>query len=387
MCRPKSQGGRRCPSHSDPNRRLERNALARKNYHERKIKKELESSSSESNTLQAQSAFNNHQNTDVFLKNVKEINNSKNLFTRSETTRIHKKLNIISNSNNGKLVENKYFSKETIAGTLNYNSLNENSYLDFGFEEVGDKYFGSRYQTAVKTDLVELSKKELTEVSLKEQAALRFFTSGSFKWFNKAIYTKGANLDSTLEQDKDFDPLASVTNPKEYIPILDKDKTFETVKTVAKYLDTAVEKGPKVQRILYRGVSSKSSTFKGYENSSAWIDANSSIGQEVEWEGYQSTSYESLTAANFSNMGQLKSPGIIYEILTSEGVNVSDLSHFSEEAEVVIPRKSRYVVVGVHKNIETGHFGRKSHVVQMVAINSKGEILDGSNSDSKELEL
>jgi hypothetical protein len=73
--------------------------------------------------------------------------------------------------------------------------------------------------------------------------------------------------------------------------------------------------------------------------------------------------------------------GILFEVLTPEGVNVTSVSEYKSECEVLLPRNQTYVVVG-HKTIIDKYYPEDNKkVVQLVAINSKGEVLDGTNAD------
>jgi hypothetical protein len=76
------------------------------------------------------------------------------------------------------------------------------------------------------------------------------------------------------------------------------------------------------------------------------------------------------------------SSGMLFEILTPEGVNVTSVSEYRSEREVLLPRNQTYVVVG-HKEIvnDEDYPEYNQKVVQLVAINSKGEVLDGTNAD------
>lgn len=76
------------------------------------------------------------------------------------------------------------------------------------------------------------------------------------------------------------------------------------------------------------------------------------------------------------------SSGMLFEILTPEGVNVTSVSEYRSELEVLLPRNQTYVVVG-HKEIvnDEDYPEYNQKVVQLVAINSKGEVLDGTNAD------
>src|SRR5699024_4041978 len=67
--------------------------------------------------------------------------------------------------------------------------------------------------------------------------------------------------------------------------------------------------------------------------------------------------------------------GLVYEILTPEGINITDKSHYTTEHEVVLPRDSKYIVAGVQKSQNGGA------CVQLVAVNNNGEVLAGTNSD------
>lgn len=115
-----------------------------------------------------------------------------------------------------------------------------------------------------------------------------------------------------------------------------------------------------------------SQTQGGVDN---WINNHGRLGQTVSFSSYTSTSTCISVASRMSN------EGILFEILTPEGVNITSVSEYTSEREVLLPRNQTYAVVG-HKTIVDEYYPECNvQVVQLVAINSKGEVLDGTNAD------
>jgi len=110
-----------------------------------------------------------------------------------------------------------------------------------------------------------------------------------------------------------------------------------------------------------------------------WLADHGQLGQTISFSSYTSTSSCISVARNMSGND---SSGMLFEILTPEGVNVTSVSEYRSEREVLLPRNQTYVVVG-HKEIvnDEDYPEYNQKVVQLVAINSKGEVLDGTNAD------
>lgn len=382
MCRPKSQGGRRCPSHSDPILIAARNARRRENYHASKVVL-LANQTSEEATGQkishAASVQSFRDSGKAFFS--KKLNGKKiaNMYKPKGLTQASQKINIKSSENEGYLVEKEYFSNKNVEGVINYNNLDENSYKEFGFKSMEGGYRNTRSQKTDDSEIMNLSKNEVKDLTKDEKFSLQFFTSNQFNWFNKALYSGDLDGDESKGEHRLFE-----TSSTDYgagtVPYQSQNKA--TVRYITDKMDSALAKGPGVQRIVYRGISKNSPIFE--DNVSQWIDSNAKLGQEITFDGYQSASHVNNTAANYAGKG-----GLVYEILTPEGVNVTSLSDYTWESEITLPRQSRYMVVGVHKDVPTTtsvlnpNVTNTRNIIQLVAINDKGEVLTGQNETAK----
>lgn len=323
MCRANSSGGRRCPSASDPAYREAYNAIRRARYAANK--KAVTGNTSE-----------NLNKSD--LSNFSEIPHQANIIidVKQSQTGIDVSENITEKSKVG------YTTGNVISGIIDYTSLNDQSCKEFG---LGIKNFYSEDEDSQELvyKMVKLSNLEAFKLNEKERNAIGFFTSANYEWFNNVLYgTEGA------PQDK-------IDLAKEKVTLIDK----------------AFNKVEKEQKIVYRGVSAYSRIFEN-TNVHDWANDNLKLGQEIVFDGYQSSTTSVDTAKTFIGAGDT---GIFYEILTPEGINLTSMSNFADECEVMLPRDSRYMVVGVD-NPEYGYT-----TVQLVAINSKGEVLDGTNKE------
>lgn len=314
MCRSKAQGGRRCPGRAG-------------------------SKANGNHSKNASNLGGNSQNT-----------NSANL--TGDNSSVFYKPQSIPNDSDKRLIDLGYYRPETLSGVVRHDRLNHESYKDFGFS--GADVVNKAANPLLLSEFPEISDKELSSLSQEENDMVLFFTDGDYIEFNSILY-KTVHPDESAGYDPEvfgFD--------------------YEKMKEDVKNLDAAIEKGPKSQKIVYRGIRGGSSTFQG-KGRSAWVAENLVIGKEIVFDGYQQTSIDPATAQKFAQ----DEGGVIYEILTPEGLNTSGMSSYTEEYEVILPRDSRYVVVG--KQYQTSPGGPVT--VQLVAINSKGEILDGTNSD------
>lgn len=292
-------------------------------------------------------------------------------------------LNIDSKENGGKLVDMGYFSKKTLSGVLDYTKLNEHSEEELGFRKIekGEAYDVTEVDKNLSLmDYTNLGEMEVKNMTKDDKRALTFFTSNSYTWVNDALFSK--KVDAVSKYEKALPEDASLEeNIKSY------QQNKEVLKKVSKHLDEALTKGPKQQRVLYRGIRSSASFFRDEDGehitAGEWTDANLEVGKEIKFDGYQSSSPKMSGASSY--MGN---NGMLYEIVTPEGVNVESITEFHGEEEVTLPRGARYTVVGIHKGVDvkvSKYSTLKNNVVvRLMAINSKGEILDGTNSDPVE---
>jgi hypothetical protein len=397
MCRLASI--RRCPSHRDPVAIAARNARRRAAYAAKKAALKA-ASVSETNVAPTSSNVSAPDNTPApKMKNIysavefdfDEYGDGRLAGLEGKArVRLYKKvytdelLNITYQKQSGNLVNAGYLAPRYVRGIINYNNLDEESYSIFGFQNPHENPDGYQPIELPVHTVCDLSAVELDALNVSELLAARFFTSTNYDWFNSILYGKNTKLpkpDKSYKKfaeegygifDEDNQENAYASNfsiPPEY-------RTEETVQKICSVLDDALSRGPKRQRILYRGKPGFSSIFNKAGGVSNWVDQNMPLGKEVVFDGYQSASQSFDVACEYSG-----SSGLIYEILTPEGVNVTNVSKYENEREVVLPRQARYVVVGVHKNVKCpGDYEGMTTIVQLVAINEKGEILDGTNS-------
>lgn len=144
------------------------------------------------------------------------------------------------------------------------------------------------------------------------------------------------------------------------------------LRTLGQDLESALNKAPKFQKIVYRGVDSDSSLFSPgnlqgrtlKERVSEYVATEYKIGSTVNFKGFQSASAASMMGELWSG-----SDGVFFEISTPEGLSVRNATgYIAIEEEVILPRDSEYVVVG--KQFKNG-----KHFVQLLAVDGEGEVL------------
>lgn len=303
----------------------------------------------------------------------------------------------------GELVDKGYVSQYAVRGKIDLNTLNENSYKDFGFKDVSEQSDRIKLERAkiVNSSLVSRgSQQEMKNMDNVDKSALAFFSSNNYGWFNG--YIMNPETINTLPSGNDDDePFIAGEAGKDIIENYAglgadrvKHKQYDTsgahkeritqkmVADSAQKIDTALEHSPKEQRILYRGIWNRSPLFNNYESVKDYVDENLSLGSEIQFNGYQSSSMSSSVGHMYSDRNGVEG-GMVYEILTPEGVNMTSVSQHTREDEVLLPRNQRYVVVG--RNTVSHVNQRKktvdTEIVQIVAVNKEGEVLDGTNSD------
>lgn len=287
-------------------------------------------------------------------------------------------LNVEISENEGYLVDTLYLSSKKVSGVLDYTKLSEIDDSELGFNKMskeGEAYELKTEDHTTLSNYYSLSRKEMSVMSNDDKAALRYFTSENYKWLNRSLFDKKTPKNKNKEDyDKKYSSFASFIDNTQYNY---EDKNIDSLKKITKQLDEALEKGPKKQKVLYRGVN-KYAPMYGESSVEDWVGENYSVGKEVVFDGYQSSSANPGPALSFSSHG-----GIVYEILTPEGVNVSSESEYDSEAEITLPRAQRYTVSSIQKrDISNGYMDYEGvTIVRLIAVNSKGEVLDGTNSD------
>jgi hypothetical protein len=417
MCRSTIDGGRRCPSHTDPVLIANRNARRREKYakaHNKAVKPKgfdpynlpehlknpqpvkeepavgkfipQQSEPIDEGLAAKHGLFRAH-----FTETGNLYSNTGNVFSYAEEEQ-HSALGVTSKHYEGELTDTEYLSSRQVSGQINYTKLNEESYKAFGFQDPEEER-----KTDLNLDqLKQLSKEELTDYPLSLQHALRYFTSGSFEWVNSALFKDRSGTPMT-DRNPDKAPYQPVfknepfSETKRFGPAwqMDQDEreTPELLKETVTKIDLAMSNSHKQQRVLYRGMAADHSAFldSGVES---YVDKNMSLGQEVIFDGYQSSSYSPTVAADYSGNN-----GLVFEIRTPSGINLTGISAFPSEREVLLPRNTRYMVVGVHKKVEwtgsspsmwNGESRVKEErsnttVVQLVEITEEGYVRDENN--------
>lgn len=377
MCRSTLDGGRRCPSHTDPVLIANRNARRREKYAKAHLKSKgqhTEAGNQVSHSVSTQgfehSLFGYKSNDKVLYQKVNDGN--ENAFGLS------------AQEYKGLLVDTGYVSAQQTSGLLNYTKLDEDSYKEFGFKDPEEP----RYTQVEFTQLKDFSKAELEEHSLAEKKALKTFTSNDYKWINTALYGKGTLKSETEQEAQNYKSnYDDKTDSIDYSPIPFEKQTPSRLKDVVQALDSALDKAPKQQRILYRGMFSYHPAWGSPDELSKYIDKNYAIGKEFKFDGYQSTTYNPTMAAASASHG-----GLIFEISTPSGVNVTSVSEYDTEEECILPRDSRYMIVGIHKDVNfISQIGKESHhpdyregvtIIQMVEITETGHVKNETNFTS-----
>lgn len=374
MCRSSINGGRRCPSHTDPVLIANRNARRRAKYakaHLGSKSQHAEAGERVSHSVTTQGfehpLFSYKSNQDVIYQKVNDGN--ENAF------------GVSTEEYKGLLVDTGYVSGQQASGLLNYTKLDEDSYKEFGFKDPEEP----RYTQVEFKQLKELSRAELEDHSLAEKKALKTFTSNDYKWINTALYGKGSLKNETEQQAQSYkSSYDDKTDSIDYSPISFDKQTPSRLKDVVNALDSALDKGPKQQRILYRGMFPYHAAWGSPDELSNYVEKNYAIGKEFKFDGYQSTTYNPTMAAGSASHG-----GLIFEISTPSGVNVTSVSEYDTEEEAILPRDSRYMIVGLHKNVNfCSQIGKESHspdyregvtIIQMVEITETGHVKNQTN--------
>lgn len=389
MCRSTLDGGRRCPSHTDPLLIANRNARRRAKYAQSHSNKDKHSSGFVK-TVEHASISSLIREHNIFKKTDDDVTDldPEQWFTEYAANP-ENAFGVSSKMYGGYYAERNYFSSIQNSGQIDYTKLDDESYKAFGFQSPEDK----RPVPLSRYELIKLSRKELKGATIGEVDALHLYTGNSYKWINGAMYSasKDASRKYLIEgQDSldhtehhqystDVDEELSSYRNHQYVSAGMRTKAHFT--EIVNNIDSGMEKSPKQQRILYRGMKAKHSAFKNMSISD-YVDGNYPLGQEVEFDGFQSASYSPGVGARYAD-----DDGLIFEIKTPSGVNVTGVSEFANESEVLLPRNSRYMVVGVHKDVEKyeykgNHFTgdkRDVTVVQLVEITDKGYVKDETN--------
>jgi hypothetical protein len=379
MCRSTIDGGRRCPSHTDPVLIANRNERRRAKYaekHKQHGEPEVGLTPVSPASILVMTDYENYK------KHIGD--SSREMFEQQGGASESNELGISRTKHSGLLVDNGYLSEYQLSGKLDYTKLDPVSFRSFGFQDPDE----ARFNQLDMDELKSLSQDELANIGIAEQKALRTYTGNSYEDINEALY----NDDPLSRQLKTYPEYESVyddsisdstySGPLGY-PIPARG-TREFLKDFDSRVTSAMSKAPQKQRIVYRGIKRTHPSLVG--GLDKYVDDQLSLGQEVKFDGYQSTSVAPGVALTYSG----DDDGLIFEIKTPSGINVSNVSGYDDEREVILPRGGRYTVVGVHKKVqytvqdvdsevESDAFARTVTIVQLVEINETGYIRDESN--------
>lgn len=380
MCRNLQEGGRRCPCLTDPAKIAKRNEKRRAAYVPKKAKSSLLGKVGNlAKTLRKATA----EEHPIF--GIKAPKNQ-TIFSRTDKGDVSP-LGVSSRVCIGYLVDTDYYSEKQISGLVDYSRLNENSYKEFGFSDPNNIHIDKSNLEVLKR----ISGYELSNLSFSEKKALQVYTGEAYGWINSSMFPEG----KTRMFKKD---------PKEYKLLLQEgDETFENsayllapknpefLKEFDGHVTSAMAKAPLQQRTVYRGMSSWHNAFKNPDGTKTsineYVASHFSLGQEVVFDGYQSTSSSVEIGQNYTSTRD----GLLFEIKTSSGLNVTSVSQFDREHEVILPRSSRYMVVGVHERVNYSSkpvdsslvkTAYNTTVVQLVEVTEDGYIADETHYTS-----
>lgn len=374
MCRSHADGGRLCPSQTDPVLIANRNARRRAAY----AKKKSGGTFGHGVPHTKEVAFNH-----PVLDNSKYNKNATVVYNKvgdDEKT----PLGLTKKTYEGYLVENGYFAPSQLSGVIDYSKLDDDSYKEFGFQGPGAAHIRKEPEMGVDA-IWNASSAELSKESVANKRAMRTFTSNEYKWINGALFGEATITKQESEYKDVYNDIIDPDEIDDEHPIgyrtryvNDNGRTDAHLEEITRRIDTALSHAPGQQRIVYRGLSAGHKGFWG-NTVAEFVQAEYPLGQEVKFDGYQSTSYNPDIAAEYASGN-----GLMFEIRASSGSNVTEISRFYDEQEVILPRDSRFMVVGVHKNTtyRTSSNDNKDKirggitVVQLVEITEAGEIRD-----------
>jgi hypothetical protein len=258
--------------------------------------------------------------------------------------------------------------------------LTEESYKDFGFLPAKNHV---RAAPIPIKDQVQESMVDTSDLTDAERAAASMFTSNNYLWINGTLH----NRPSTITDVFVLSPYDYPDKPKDgglhldSLTVADARKqifnpTLANLAEVTNALDETLYKIKPRERTLYRG---KSESTARIPNAQKYVEANYSLGQEVVFDGYQSASLSAGVAADYAC-----DTGIVFEMKTISGANVVSISEYDHEQEILLPRQTRWKVVGVHYKVDYLTEDSTSYdadnppsftVVQMIEINDNGDPL------------
>lgn len=294
----------------------------------------------------------NHFNT---LQEAKE-EYERRMSLRVFTTITKKQENgLIFKKNTSPYVEYKYEAPIKSYGKINPKILTEDSWKKFGFS--GPNLLKMQANDKEMWFYNQASMMEVGKLNEDEKKAIKFFTSSAFASFNESIFS-GNDINENERKTKQL-------------------------------LDSGLAKTPGVNRIVYRGLKAKpknGTNFFGVNSDDdyktaelkvkEYVEKNYKIGETVEYSGYQSTSLDPSHAVKWAERD-----GVVFEIINPAGVNITSISQTPEEMEVLMPRNTKYMVIGVQKtqDFPFSYKSKPSHIIQLIAVDENNEILTNEN--------
>lgn len=322
-----------------------------------------------------------------------------------ESVLTQEKLHLLMNEQRS--VNTNATADQQTSASVDMESITDQSYLDYGFENPGDL---SDYKQSFDDDelteevIADSNDKELPALNYRERAALSVFASRSYSTINtylhgvptaEKIQRTGLadrfdhSINSEDEYLKERDDDDAESRSEEYIvnrSIRDTCRSFYyhemiTATNLQDYVstvDSAFSKASGVERTLYRGESFGKEHHEG--TLKEYIDTHMKLGSKVKFKGLQSTSLKEKAAKDFGCVG--KYDGIVYEIKSPSGINISGVSPYPGESEVLLPRNTQYRVVGVHymggRNNFTGE-NINTAVIQLVEVDDNDNVRTKDN--------
>ena len=119
-------------------------------------------------------------------------------------------------------------------------------------------------------------------------------------------------------------------------------------KLLVKHIDNGLQQMDPIDVKSYRGIVTPSD----YDSPEQYIEQNFKVGQVVRDDSYLSASQNRGVAESFSNgtygYGDEGERGIVFEMYSRQGRDISSLALRQSEKEVLFPRSSRFVVDSVY---------------------------------------
>lgn len=205
-----------------------------------------------------------------------------------------------------------------------------------------------------EADFKTASRAELEHLTEEHKAAIREFSSPAYRAISGALYA------GHLSEDQSGDT--------------------EKIKNAITGIDAAFMESPLKNRVVYRGVRKEEKRLVQSGSAQAYAAENYREGEVITVDGYQSTTVDPRVAAGYSS----EEGGIMFEMVSLSGMNISDSSEYGGECEVLIPRNTHWKVVGVHEDTDYT-FKRlgpllkprtiKTTVVQLIEVDEDGSQL------------